>query len=294
MDSLVAAESLAPLPVAERQRGLPFSVGDWTRLAARPLGVLLVALGLLLVWRRAVGALESPLPVPALLAAGILFSGLAAAARLPRQVLGGEASARRRFRFAALLPTAALAMLGCALTLPGTSAPGLVALWGLVALEEAWAWGGLVRKQGPRSAGSAPAEPDAAAVTEPAVPLPVPPATPDAASLPDDDVLQQFTRSRDASGAERLAGWLRVGFAPGQRTESVHVAFCPPFERTPHLNVEQSAGPAVRVKTAQLLPYGARLDLKLGATAGEFEWVLLEFTATSAAADAARTVEVEV
>jgi hypothetical protein len=57
------------------------------------------------------------------------------------------------------------------------------------------------------------------------------------------------------------------------------VAFCPPFKSTPRLEVQQREGPAARVKTAQLLPYGARLDLKLAAAAEQPLTVVLQFIA---------------
>jgi hypothetical protein len=43
--------------------------------------------------------------------------------------------------------------------------------------------------------------------------------------------------------------------------------------------VEQLEGPEARIKTAQLMPYGARLDLKLAATAEGPCSVLLQFSA---------------
>jgi hypothetical protein len=93
------------------------------------------------------------------------------------------------------------------------------------------------------------------------------------------EVVQQLTRSQAADGSENLAGWVRLPFAAGQRTGSIHVAFCPPLCATPELLVEQIDGPAARIKTAQLLPYGARLDLKLAVAATEPATVLLQFTA---------------
>jgi hypothetical protein len=93
------------------------------------------------------------------------------------------------------------------------------------------------------------------------------------------DVTQQFTRSHAADGAEELSGWLRMPFAPGQRTGSIHIAFCPPLRVAPQLAVQQIEGPEARVKTAQLLPYGARFDLKLAAAAEGPTAVLLQFAA---------------
>ena len=67
-------------------------------------------------------------------------------------------------------------------------------------------------------------------------------------------VSQQLTRSQTADGVEELSGWLRIAFVAGQRTGSLHVAFCPPFVTTPELAVEQLDGPEARLKTAQLMP----------------------------------------
>jgi hypothetical protein len=89
-------------------------------------------------------------------------------------------------------------------------------------------------------------------------------------------VTQEFVRSRQPDGGERLAGWMRVPLSPGQRTATVHLAFCPPFVRTPKITVAQQEGPTARIKEAQLLPYGARLDLKLTHAADAPATVLLE------------------
>ena len=97
--------------------------------------------------------------------------------------------------------------------------------------------------------------------------------------LPPDDVVQHLVRSRAKDGSDTLSGFARIAFAPGQRTGSIHVAFCPPFARTPELSLEQRDGPDARIKTAQLLPYGVRLDLKLAAEAEQRLSVLLQFVA---------------
>ena len=99
------------------------------------------------------------------------------------------------------------------------------------------------------------------------------------ASPPADNVMQQLTLSQDAAGVQQLAGWLRVRLAAGQRSAAIHVAFCPPFSKTPELTAEQLDGPAARIRTAQLLPYGVRLDVKLAAAAAHPSNVLLRFAA---------------
>ena len=73
--------------------------------------------------------------------------------------------------------------------------------------------------------------------------------------------------STDDAG-DTCYGWLRATFEAGQRTESIHVAFCPPFLQTPKMHVEQLDGPTTRIKVAQLLPYGARLELRLAEASG--------------------------
>jgi len=251
---------------------------DVARTAILFIAALLLLLGVVLLWRRAVGALQSPLPVASLLAATALFTVLAAGLRLCWRAVNADVRSRAIAWGFGLLPTAAVLLLGVSLSLPGTSAVGVIALWGVIVLEETWSWRGLGRK---RLTGTAkPTEPTPVASSDPE---PVNTPKGPAAVPPDDDVLQHFTRSRDAAGTERLTGWLRATFAPGQRTDSVHLAFCPPFERTPRLAVDQAGGPRVRVKTAQLLPYGARLDLKLGAATVETQCVLLSFSAESPA-----------
>lgn len=95
----------------------------------------------------------------------------------------------------------------------------------------------------------------------------------------DADVLQQLTRRQTTEGNDRLQGLLRVKFAAGQRTASVHVAFCPPFARLPELKCEPIAGPDARIKLIQQLVHGARWDVKLSREAQQPVDVLLEFSA---------------
>ena len=212
---------------------------------------LLLAVALLLAWRRLAGALGHPLGSPTLILVGVVAAGVAAAAR-----------AASPGRLAQWLISPALILLGLSLS-SGSRPAGLLAFWTLVAAEELWGWLWLRRRRNhPRSQPSRVACPRDA--------------------LPPDNLLQQFTLSREADGRQRLDGWVRVCLAVGQRTDAVHVAFCPPFPRTPELSLEQVAGPAARIQTAQLMPYGARLELKLAAAAAAPSSVLLRLTARSA------------
>ena len=172
-----------------------------------------------------------------------------------------------------ILTSLALTGLGTGLCLPGTRALGLFLLVVLLGAEESWAWAWYARRFSP------PPTP------QPSSPAPMSHVMPslesDVANLPE-EVSQQLTRSQAADGADELSGWLRLAFAAGQRTGSIHVAFCPPFATVPELELEQLDGPEARIKTAQLLAYGVRLDLKLAAAAEEPASVLLQFSARAA------------
>jgi len=258
---------------------------------------LLSAAAVLVGWRRLAGALSSPLEPPVLLAAGAMVAAAALGARLPWR-LGPKAARRSRPSWAqSLVLSASVLVLGASLSLPGTAASGLVALWAVLAAEELWAWRPLLWPRLRR--GSSPATRSErrlrwgdSCTVAPEVAVQLPPQQsagvavqlpPQQTDVPPEEVLQQLTRSQAADGSEQLSGWLRIAFAAGQRTGSVHVAFCPPFARTPELVVEQLAGPEARIKTAQLLPYGVRLDLKLNAAGEQAASVLLQFSAQAGA-----------
>jgi len=253
---------------------------DFLALAAAMVTGLLLALAGLVLLRRLAGALDTPLPAPVLAGAGVIVAALAAGTRLAWRRQSPGRPPVPAGRLIELVPGAALVLLGIAWSLPGTSAYGLGVLWGVIFLEEVWSFKGVLRGRSSRRSPPAEARQPSVAVDQVAPPtkeLPlhgIP-----SGEHPADDVLQQLTRTRQADGTDRLGGWVRARFGPGQRTESVHLAFCPPFERVPRLEVSHRGGPPVRVKTGQLLAHGARLDLKLAATAERPEWVLLEFTA---------------
>lgn len=257
------------------------------------LGLLALA-AVVLAWRRLAGALSTPLETHVL--AGVaVFAGAAAVA--VRKGMGPMSAAqdasaperlhRRRWHVSpgslAWTSDAALAVLGAALSLPGTSPAGLALLWAILA-------GGAVLGRWPaagRGAAGRPAPaqpsrrlPEGVRYDPPQAPQPLAAVFPPAA-VPPEDVVQQLTRGRAADGSEVLAGWLRVEMAAGQRTASLHVAFCPPFAQSPRLAVEQLGGPAARIKTMQLLPYGVRFDLKLDQPSPAPASVLLQFAARS-------------
>ena len=241
---------------------------ELARWSAYTLAVILL-LGAGTMWsRRAASALQQPLDWSGLLLLGAVSAGVGVAARLlARRSLSSP--------FDGVLSFGLLAW-GIALSVRGAPAGGLLLFWGILAGEEVWAWRrvlGLAWLRGrfPDRGGS---EPAAESPLAPSSRGPVA----DLHSPPPGEVTQEFVRTRQPDGSERLAGWLRTPLSPGQRTASVHVAFCPPFVRTPKITVAQQEGPPARIKEAQLLPYGARLDLKLAQAADAPATVLLEIT----------------
>jgi len=94
----------------------------------------------------------------------------------------------------------------------------------------------------------------------------------------DPRVQQMQTRSRGERGEERVSGWQRAGVPAGAQSVSAHVAFCPPLERAPQLQVHQLEGPDAQIKVAVAQPFGARFDLRLSKPAAAACEVVLEYT----------------
>jgi hypothetical protein len=247
-------------------------------VAAAGLGWLIVAATVIL-WRQAAGALRHPLEPAALLAAVVAATAAAVAVRGSWLRQSGAQHPLWLDRTVTIAVSVAVVALTVGLCLPGTPAACLAAVGIVVAAEEGWAWVGHLRRSASRHV------PNSRGLTAPGRKpgelrefreLLAPGCN---NAVPPEGVVQQLTRSRAANGAEEISGWLRTCFAAGQRTASVHVAFCPPLGAAPELSVEQIDGPEARIKTAQVLPYGARLDLKLAAALEEPASVLLQFSA---------------
>lgn len=240
---------------------------------------LLAAATLLFAARRASGALVEPLPPEAYVPIGIVLAVLVFGLR---QAIGPElpwfSPARRFWHWLPVLLATALA---AAISVPGSPLGGLLLLWlPLVAVEVAY-WLIAGRRSAIRDNPASTAMPD-----EPAtlgddealhelledVEEPEP-------ELPPDDVVQQLVRRQDELAGDSLSGSVRTRFGAGQRTATAHLAFCPPFAATPEFTAETWDGPAATVKVAQLLPYGARLELRLDRELDSGASVLVAFEA---------------
>jgi hypothetical protein len=226
------------------------------------IAALLAVAAVFVVSRRLAGALQAPLGPLELWAAGLALAGLAwigdAPCRIGRLHSGGVT-------LDALLISLATLAIASSLSFSGSHPVALAGFWAVVAAGEIWNWRGLLfRTRGPKAAPRAAffrdevKEPDD---LEPAE--------------PPDDVLQQLTLRGIPEGGHELSGWLRMPLAAGQRTGSLHVAFCPSFDDVPAIQAEQVSGPDCRVKASQVLPYGARLDVKLEEAAREEGSVLV-------------------
>ncbi len=271
MASIIAQPSLERIG-----RGNGVFPAGFIRAGAGATLILLAAAAATLAWRRLAGALVNPLEPALLLTAGAVTI---AAAGVVRAGWPRTAHAPLDWIVTAGASLAAVALLA-ALCLPGTRPLWIAVLAIMLAAEEAWVWVRVFRRgpsrMRPKFSGRRHVGPEADARAD------VPAAAKHSSdAMPAEEVTQQLIRSRAADGTEVLSGWLRTFFAAGQRTGSVHVAICPPLDAVPEVAVEQIDGPEARIKTAQVLPYGVRLDLKLAAAAGEPTGVLLQFSATA-------------
>jgi len=276
----MAAEPSANSTAAAVLRPWDRPAAELRRWAAGTLVGLLWCAALLIGWRRLAGTISIPLQPALLLAVGALVAVAAAGVRLARRCLPAQPESSRPDWLIPLLASAAVLGLGAALSLPGTDPWGLAAFWAMLVGEESWAWRPATWRSPP---GGREARPlwrrvGVGAAEEPAAHGPPTALT---GGVPGVDVLQQLTRSQAPDGSEQLCGWLRAPFAEGQRTATVHLAFCPQFARTPELTVEQQGGPEILRINQTVFSFGARLDLKLSAAAEGPLDVVLRFSARS-------------
>ncbi|NLE36885.1 MAG: hypothetical protein GX621_02555 [Pirellulaceae bacterium] len=254
----------------------------WLRYSAGSLFAVLSLIGAILVWRRMTGSLGQPLPATTMATWGLLLSAAVLCSRwLWRR--GSRQPASRRDTFSHWGASLLLIALAAAVSVVGTSPAALAVLWGIVALEEGVAC--LARRRNaleiasPSSRSGLPSEGEPRVGDGVGMGLGV--ESPPGDFLLGDRVTQEFVRYRSADGNDVYTGRLRVAMPAGGRAASAHIAFCPPFARVPAIEVEREEGPSGRVQPVQVLPYGARLDLRLDRAAEEESTVVLRFSATS-------------
>jgi hypothetical protein len=271
-----------------------FDVYALARIVASSTAGLFFALSALFVVRRMAGGMLEPLPPGTLLLIGATLAAIASFLRLPW--LAERTLSQRTGRAArivgVLLPLPAIVLFGAALSLPGAAVWSIVLLWiGLLVHEVGWGyalWRGrreMVRRRAqasppprPASSGESGAPPEhvarmpTALLRSPQVDHHV-----ELQTSPQ-NVTQQIMRTRE-DDAETITGVLRAQLEAGERTHSLHVAFCPPLASTPSLQCEQTDGPAATIALGEVQTYGARIDLRLSRPAAKPIAVTVEFYA---------------
>lgn len=91
----------------------------------------------------------------------------------------------------------------------------------------------------------------------------------EADDLPPPDVSQKWTRQRLPDGSDVLSVWHRLEFLPGQTHQTVHLPFCPAFDRPPAVEAQVIEGPDGKVKVSRVWGFGARLEVRLTAPLDE-------------------------
>lgn len=261
-------------PTAILRNNAAVSWAPWRFLLACALltaGVWTLVLALLLLVRGWLGFL-APLAPSELLATGVLLASLAFAwhwawhrAR-PSQRLG--ASVGRPWVDA--MPGLAFGILALALSVRATPL-GVLLLWlPLLGAELAWWLAPLARSR-------------TRAEDPPLRDLELPrdfesPAEPSVLEADDERVVQRTVRL-EQEGVEQFVGQYRCRFQPQERTQVVHVVFCPPFAAVPELSVAQLDGPPAQLKIVQAQTYGVRLEVRLANLLSEPADVVVELVA---------------
>ena len=236
-------------------------------------GTLLAGSALLLPLRRLAGGLSTPLSPLGMMLVVVMLVAVATAFRWATDATGVAVGDRRRLQFwlSRLAPGVAMVLVGWAVSLPGSSWYGLSLMWFVIVAVVGLSVvvRGPVGQKRTAIAGQLAAKPsirfDPPEVSEPHV-LPA-------------ELSQRMDRGRGDDNHDVCHGHVRSSFQDGQRTDTIHLAFCPPFLNTPNLHVEQVDGPDVQIKATQILPYGARVELRLVKAGKQPAQTVIEFSA---------------
>jgi hypothetical protein len=255
---------------------------------------MVFGLALLLLLRRWFDAFHKPLGSFGLVLLGLALCGSAATARLLWYIARrcqGRVARRSDWLFDMLL-TAGVLGLAAAMSLPESPLIPMVVLWFAALGGETTNW--LLRLRGNRAEtvselpGDDGSTEDAAAG---AAGGPVHrqgevlddvghwPADDESAETLPEGVSQRITRAREESGGEIVYGIVRCDFAPGQRQQNVHLAFCPPMRRRPQLSMDQVDGPTARLRPSTVESFGAGVEVKLKTASSEPSSVQIQFYA---------------
>jgi hypothetical protein len=177
------------------------------------------------------------------------------------------------------LPTLSLALIGAAVSLPGSSVLGIVLLWSMIASEEVGIGilerGRASLRQGGHSDGRSIVSNASPDFSQPLVNVELD----DAGES--DRATQHYTRERDEFGGELIHGVACVDFARGERTAIEHLVFCPMLAELPSVEVEPVGDIECDVRATHVFRYGARFEVKLDEPCDEPTRVRLAFEVRS-------------
>ncbi len=219
---------------------------------------LALVIGVFLLARRMTGAFSSPLPIPQLMSTAFVATAWAVMVR--------DLSQRSPFYISLALIVLLIFALAC-------SYPGARVIDWLIwptALFATVLYPPIVRPAAKEPAHSSKRSTNTLGVHD------------DVKETTAELILQQLTRVRTEVGHEAIRGTLIGEFVPGERQVTLNVAFCPPFERLPQVEVNVSDDSVPTVKLTQVLHNGAQLEVRLPHPAAENTTVALEFFATDA------------
>ena len=239
------------------------------------IAVLISAFSSLMAFRRLWGGLQSAPTLPALIAVGVLLAVLAAVVHAGARLLCGGKRVLIYRAVQCFLPLS-LAISMFSICVPGSSFFGVCFITLILGCEELF-WLSrptpFLEKLSRRPLDSQDArairtrkEKQSLEIESELVDFPP-------------EVLRRVERSKGPAGEDICWGQIRSEFLPGQRTAAIHLEFCPPFQRRPILHVEQVDGPDATVKTTQILPYGARLEVRLAQSSSGHIETRIEFSA---------------
>lgn len=92
--------------------------------------------------------------------------------------------------------------------------------------------------------------------------------------------IAQLTRYRSARGVHSIHATLLAEFPSGERTTTLVVAFCPPFEQLPTVEAHANDDSGTTVKVTQLLHNGVQLEVRLPEPAEDTLQITVEVLAT--------------
>lgn len=289
----------ASTPTRSAQWGF-FSIARLFRIVVLFTAFLLLATAALLLVRRVSGALQAPLPGFCLPMLGALFGALIAAAgwiegRFCTTRVDSGIESLRRWPYSRLLLSGAILVAGVAVSLPEASVTALFGFWTLAFVGAIAAWCRLptwskadirhrdeANKTATERLGAS--SPDPAGFAAGFVGIDCEgdeegEEDVESEQLLPEHVSQRVVRARDERDAEVVFGTVRCSFAPGQRQQSIHLAFCPPLQKLAQLATDQVAGPAVQIKTVTAETFGVGLEAKLASPSKEPTEVQIQFFA---------------